>query len=241
MVQTLTFQTLYVLFLISHDRRRLLHFNVTVHPNRGLGLAPVDRGHALGSASQLPDPRPRSRLRRRLRDPAGRSRRREHPHTDPGAPGECHRGASCGDPTPRMSRSHPAAERAASPIGVGRVRNLLQPGSTSSIPRAGDSCAEPSLNRRGGGLPAGPRRSSSRLRASRPTGTRLLPPYSRKALVGRGFANKQIARGLGISEKNRKDALGEYLPAHRCERSHSGCSLGREEWPAGWVLRPRSD
>jgi transposase InsO family protein len=31
-VQTLTFQTLYVLFLISHDRRRLLHFNVTTHP-----------------------------------------------------------------------------------------------------------------------------------------------------------------------------------------------------------------
>jgi putative transposase len=31
-VQTLTFQTLYVLFLISHDRRRLLHFDVTAHP-----------------------------------------------------------------------------------------------------------------------------------------------------------------------------------------------------------------
>ena len=31
-VQTLTFQTLYVLFLISHDRRRLLHFNLTAHP-----------------------------------------------------------------------------------------------------------------------------------------------------------------------------------------------------------------
>jgi putative transposase len=31
-VQTLSFQTLYVLFLISHDRRRLLHFNVTAHP-----------------------------------------------------------------------------------------------------------------------------------------------------------------------------------------------------------------
>ncbi len=31
-VQTLTFQTLYVLFLISRDRRRLLHFNVTAHP-----------------------------------------------------------------------------------------------------------------------------------------------------------------------------------------------------------------
>jgi putative transposase len=31
-VQTLTFQILYVLFLISHDRRRLLHFDVTAHP-----------------------------------------------------------------------------------------------------------------------------------------------------------------------------------------------------------------
>jgi putative transposase len=27
-----TFQTLYVFFLISHDRRRLLHFDVTAHP-----------------------------------------------------------------------------------------------------------------------------------------------------------------------------------------------------------------
>jgi transposase InsO family protein len=31
-VQTLSFKTLYVLFLISHDRRRLVHFNVTAHP-----------------------------------------------------------------------------------------------------------------------------------------------------------------------------------------------------------------
>jgi transposase InsO family protein len=31
-VQTLTFQTLYVFFLISHDRRRLLHVDVTAHP-----------------------------------------------------------------------------------------------------------------------------------------------------------------------------------------------------------------
>ena len=32
MVQTLTLQVLYVFFLISHHRRRLLHFNVTAHP-----------------------------------------------------------------------------------------------------------------------------------------------------------------------------------------------------------------
>ena len=32
-VQTLTFQTLYVLFFISHGRRQLVHFEVTSHPN----------------------------------------------------------------------------------------------------------------------------------------------------------------------------------------------------------------
>jgi transposase InsO family protein len=31
-VQTLTFQTLYVLFFISHGRRQLIHFEVTSHP-----------------------------------------------------------------------------------------------------------------------------------------------------------------------------------------------------------------
>jgi hypothetical protein len=31
-VPTLTFQALYRLFLINHDRRRILHFSVTPHP-----------------------------------------------------------------------------------------------------------------------------------------------------------------------------------------------------------------
>ena len=31
-VQTLSFQTLYVFFFITHDRRRLVHLNVTAHP-----------------------------------------------------------------------------------------------------------------------------------------------------------------------------------------------------------------
>jgi putative transposase len=31
-VQTATFRTLYVFFFISHDRRRLVHLNVTAHP-----------------------------------------------------------------------------------------------------------------------------------------------------------------------------------------------------------------
>jgi len=32
-VPTLTFHVLYCFFIISHDRRRILHFNVTRHPN----------------------------------------------------------------------------------------------------------------------------------------------------------------------------------------------------------------
>src|SRR5437016_7209479 len=31
-VPTLTFNVLYCFFIISHDRRRILHFNVTQHP-----------------------------------------------------------------------------------------------------------------------------------------------------------------------------------------------------------------
>ena len=31
-VQTLTFRTLYVFVLLSHDRRRIVHWNVTAHP-----------------------------------------------------------------------------------------------------------------------------------------------------------------------------------------------------------------
>jgi hypothetical protein len=30
----ITFSVLYCLFVISHDRRRILHFNVTKHPKR---------------------------------------------------------------------------------------------------------------------------------------------------------------------------------------------------------------
>jgi len=34
-VPTLTFNVLYVFFLIGHDRRRILHCNVTRHPTSG--------------------------------------------------------------------------------------------------------------------------------------------------------------------------------------------------------------
>ena len=36
-VSTVTFRLLYCFFVIEHNRRRILHFNVTRHPHPGLG------------------------------------------------------------------------------------------------------------------------------------------------------------------------------------------------------------
>jgi putative transposase len=35
-VPTIRFQVLYVFLVLAHDRRRILHFNVTAHPTRGV-------------------------------------------------------------------------------------------------------------------------------------------------------------------------------------------------------------
>ncbi len=50
-VHTIGFRTLYVLFFISHDRRELIHFNVTSSPGGCVGLAAADRGDSLGTAA----------------------------------------------------------------------------------------------------------------------------------------------------------------------------------------------
>ena len=55
-VQTLTFQTLYLLFLISHDRRRLLHFNVTAHPTAAWVYLQAARRHHRAAGVQLGHP-----------------------------------------------------------------------------------------------------------------------------------------------------------------------------------------
>jgi hypothetical protein len=46
-VQTLTFKTLYVLFLISHGRRQLVHFEVTAHPTAAWVWRQLIEAHAL--------------------------------------------------------------------------------------------------------------------------------------------------------------------------------------------------
>jgi putative transposase len=165
-VQTLTFQTLYV-SLISHHRRRLLHFNVTAHPtaawvwrqtieatpwDRHLRYLIHDRDCVYGAdfAARLAGLGIES-----VRTPVQAPRAKRH------------RGEGCADPTSRVLGPHPAAERAACPSGVDRVRDLLQPRPTPSIHRSGDPRPEPSAGRREGGRSAGPRRLAPRLRTRR--------------------------------------------------------------------------
>ncbi len=63
-VQTVSFRTLYVFFLIRHLRRELLRFNVTASPTAAWVWHQFLVGDALGPAAKVPHPRPGCRLRR---------------------------------------------------------------------------------------------------------------------------------------------------------------------------------
>src|SRR6266576_1474547 len=61
-VPTIRFQVLYVLLVLAHDRRRILHFNVTAHPT------------AEWTAQQLREAFPFEQIPRYLLRPPGRSK-----------------------------------------------------------------------------------------------------------------------------------------------------------------------
>jgi hypothetical protein len=56
-VQTISFRTLYVFFFITHDRRRLVHLNVTAHPTAAWVWRQLIAATPSPSA-RLPDSRP---------------------------------------------------------------------------------------------------------------------------------------------------------------------------------------
>ena len=58
-VPTVTFRVLYVFIVLAHDRRRLLHFNVTAHPTSEWTAQQLVEAFPWGNA---PLPTPRSRL-----------------------------------------------------------------------------------------------------------------------------------------------------------------------------------
>jgi len=62
-VPTLTFGIVYVFFVLSLERRRVLHFNVTRHPTAGWTTQQVSRSLRVRSAWSLSDSRQRQDLR----------------------------------------------------------------------------------------------------------------------------------------------------------------------------------
>jgi hypothetical protein len=57
-VHTLWFQTLYVLFFIAHDRRTVMHVNVTAHPTASWVWRQLIEATPLGQRTALPPSRP---------------------------------------------------------------------------------------------------------------------------------------------------------------------------------------
>jgi hypothetical protein len=55
-VPTVTFRLLYRFFVIDHRRRRVLHFNLTDHPNSGVGCPTTARGFPRSRSAPLSRP-----------------------------------------------------------------------------------------------------------------------------------------------------------------------------------------
>ena len=55
-VPTATFQLLLVFVVLVHERRRVVHFNVTATPNAEMGCTTIHRGFPLEQFSPLPPP-----------------------------------------------------------------------------------------------------------------------------------------------------------------------------------------
>jgi putative transposase len=67
-VPTATYRLLFVLVLLAHDRRRIWHIAVTAHPTTAWTAQTAARGLSVGRGAAIPDPRSRSRVRRREGD-----------------------------------------------------------------------------------------------------------------------------------------------------------------------------
>jgi hypothetical protein len=52
-VPTITFSVLYCFFVISHDRRRILHFNITKHPTSSWIVQQLREAFPFGSAPRF--------------------------------------------------------------------------------------------------------------------------------------------------------------------------------------------
>ena len=126
-VHTINYRVLHVLFFIRHDRRELIHFNVTSSPTTAWVWQQLIGATPWGRQPKLPHPRPRRCLRPHVRRLAGRAGHRQRSNTGPGATGERHRRTRRALNTHGVSGPHDRHQRATPPCSARRVRQLLQP------------------------------------------------------------------------------------------------------------------
>jgi putative transposase len=67
-VPTVTYRQLFVLVLLAHDRRRILHLAVTAHPTAAWTAQQLREACPVGLGAPIPDSRSRSRFRRTITD-----------------------------------------------------------------------------------------------------------------------------------------------------------------------------
>ncbi len=127
-VPTAHLRVLFVLVVLAHHRRRVVHVNVTEHPTTALDR-PADRGGVPGRhRAVLPPPRSRHELRSRVSAP---SEGQGHPGGTDRAPesvAEPLRGAAHRLGPARVSRPCPRAQREASPPSLDPLLRLLSHG-----------------------------------------------------------------------------------------------------------------
>jgi hypothetical protein len=63
LVPTATFRLLFVFVVLSHARRRVLHFQVTEHPSQEWTMQQIREPFSLGPRVQISSARPRCDLR----------------------------------------------------------------------------------------------------------------------------------------------------------------------------------
>ena len=124
-VHTLWFHTLYVFFFVAHDRRTVMHVNVTAHPTATWVWRQLINATPWGNSPRfLIRDRDRSYGRRLHR--AGEAHRHPHgAHADRHAAGQRHRGAAGGHISAGVPGPHHHRERTAPAVRAPRVRPAL--------------------------------------------------------------------------------------------------------------------
>src|SRR4029450_4899288 len=131
---TLPFQLLFGFLILRHHRRELVHVNATDHPTAAWGRSPTCRELPGRDRAQVPAPRPRCHLRRRVRTAGERPGDARDPHRPSRPLAESLRRARHRVDSTGMPRSRHCDQRMASPTSAAQLSRVLQRHPPASIP-----------------------------------------------------------------------------------------------------------